>query len=264
MISPSFANVSKDGKFCLGDLSVTGYTKSKFIEGEWQYGCFEGAFQLKLLGNDGIPTATYYWLDYKFGESEEEPEDIREPGWYIKDGKNYNLVDATTLATPLDQGTGFWTIGSEYKLVSAGQVTAKDLLIATNLKLHTAIGNSTPCALTLGDLSVTGYTKSKFIEGEWQYGCFEGAFQLKFLGNDGTPEANYYWLDYKFGESEEEPEDVRDPGWYVKDGKNYNKLTPAQLDEIPVPAGQGFWTIGSSYKLVVPAPEGLTPAPTAD
>ena len=130
----------------------------------------------------------------------------------------------------------------------------------TNKKLHTMItpsfaSVSSEKQFCLGDLSVTGYDKSEFIEGEWQYGCFEGDFLLKFLNNDGSTAEGYYWIDYKYGEDEKVPEVVMEPGWYLKEGKNYNKLTKEQLDAVAVPAGQGFWTIGSSYKLVVPGPE---------
>jgi hypothetical protein len=74
------------------------------------------------------------------------------------------------------------------------------------------------------------------------------------LDSSGTATANYQWLDFKDGESEDEY-DVYVPGWYVKEGKKYTRLTNEQCAAIKFPAGQGFWTLGSGYQLVIPAPE---------
>ena len=148
------------------------------------------------------------------------------------------------------------SLASGYKLVSAGQVTSQDLNVKCNSKGHTAVANAMPMELTLGDLSVTGYGEQWFDpEGEcWEGGCQKGQFQLKVLDSSGTATANYQWLDFKDGETEDEF-DVYGPGWYVVENKKYIALTKEQCAAIKFPAGQGFWTLGSGYQLVIPAPE---------
>ena len=115
---------------------------------------------------------------------------------------------------------------------------------------------STAAKLTLADLKAGGY-KIFFDEeaGEWAGGVYEGQFQLKVLNNDGSTAALYNWLDYYEGDDPQEPETVMDPGWYLKEGKNYVKMTKEQMDAVSIPAGQGFWTLGTGFKLVVPGPE---------
>ena len=266
MVSPCFANIGSEKKFSLADLSVTGYDKSEYLEGEWQNGCTEGMFELKVLGNGGTVDAHYFWIDYKYGEDEQNPEVDMKPGWYLesKVGKElvYTLLtDGEAKAITFDQGQSFWTFGTGLQLVTAGQVTAKDLAIKMNDKKNTAAGNAMPYDMTLGDLTVDGYDKSEYIEGEWQNGCTEGMFELKILGNGGTVDAHYFWIDYKYGEDEQNPEVDMKPGWYTesKVGKElvYTLLTKEELDAIKVPAGQGYWIFGTGLKLIVPAPEWL-------
>ena len=258
MIAPSFANVSATAKFTLADLSVTGYTESKWDSTAWSWlgGCTRGAFQLKVLKNDGSTDALYSWVDCKSGWSETTP-DVFAPGWYTNVGTEYTkLTDEETKAIVFDQGQAFWMITSGYKLVSAGQVTKEDLELKTNKENHTPFGNGMPMELTLGDLSVTGYTESKWDSTAWSWlgGCTRGAFQLKLLKNDGSTDALYSWVDCKSGWSETTPE-VFAPGWYTNVGTEYTKLTEEETKAIKIPAGQGFWIIGSGYSLVVPAPE---------
>ena len=258
MIAGTFANVSTAAKYTLADLSVTGYGEQWFDpDGEcWEGGCQKNKFQLKVLNNDGSSAAVYHWLDFKDGETEDEY-DVYGPGWFTKEGSKYTaLTKEECAAIEFNQGQGFWTLASGYQLVSAGQVTDKDLNVKCNASGHTPIANAMPMELTLGDLSVTGYGEQWFDpDGEcWEGGCQKNKFQLKILNNDGSSAAVYHWLDFKDGETEDEY-DVYGPGWYTKEGSKYTAVTKEQCAEIKFPAGQGFWTLGSGYQLVVPAPE---------
>lgn len=251
MVAPTFANVSSEKSFTLADLSVTGYDAPEFDE-EWFGGCYEGDFILKALNNDGSTAAAYYWIDYLEGDDEESPDGM-EAGWYTKDGKNYTkLTSEETKAVMFGQGQGFWTLASGYQLVTAGQVTKLDIEFKTNTRNHTALGNCSPVDLELGNLSVVGYDAPEFDE-EWFGGCYEGDFIIKLLNNDGSTAAAYYWIDYLEGDDEESPEGM-EAGWYTKEGKEYIKLTAEELKSTKIPAGTGFWTLGSGYSLVIPSP----------
>ena len=267
MQTPTFANPGTLKKYTLADLSVDGYVRPHFTGGSWRDGCPGGYFILKFLKNTGKSDAEYYWIDYKFGFSEETPMLVQEPGWYKwlyysedDDEDIYEKLTPAELAeASFDQGQSFWVLGTGKQLVAAGQVTKQELVFTCNADGHSAIGNGMPVEYTLGDLSVDGYVKPHFTGGSWRDGCPGGYFILKFLKNTGKSDAEYYWIDYKFGFSEEAPMLVQEPGWYKwlyysedDDEDVYEKLTPAELDEITVPAGQGFWVLGTGKQLIVP------------
>ena len=262
MVTPSFANLAKDAKFTLKDLSVTGYNKSEWIGDMYDGGCFGGDFLLKVLNNDGSIAAEYYWIDYKAGFDEFVLEEEMGPGWFTYDdveGAYVQLTDADLAAATFDQGQSFWVYGTGKQLVSAGGVTKEDIEFPTDPDNHTAVGNGSPITLTLGDFSVTGYDKSEWIGDMYDGGCFGGDFLLKILNNDGSIAAEYYWIDYKAGFDEFVLEEEMGPGWFTYDDVEgvYVELSKADLAEISIPVGQGFWVYGTSKSLVIPAPEGL-------
>ena len=88
-----FANLNKNAKFTLGDLSVTGYPEKS---------C-SGAFIMQKLDASGASSNanSYYWYD----------DANHAAGWYDRRGQN----SAENIDVP--SGTGFWVQGSGYTLV---------------------------------------------------------------------------------------------------------------------------------------------------
>ena len=260
MIAPTFISVSSaEGEFSLADLRVDGYIHSQYDDG-WEEGCFEGDFQLKVLGTNGKAEETYHWLDFKRGD-DPEPDEVKEPGWYLESivGKEkvYTLLTPDqTKAITFDQGQAFWTKGSSYQLIPAGQVFIHELQLETSGSGHVGRGNAYPVEISLAQLTVDGYIHSRYDDG-WEEGCFEGDFQLKILGSNGKADETYHWLDFKRGD-DEEPDETKEPGWYLESivGKEkvYTMLTPEQTRAKKFPAGQGFSIKGSTYTLYIAAP----------
>ena len=97
--------------------------------------------------------------------------------------------------------------------------------------------------VTLADLKVTGYKPPKDAgKGSYTDGCQANEFVGDLLNPNGISEGTYHWLDTG----------TIGPGWFadaqgtpIKDGASSVKM----------PSGQGLWTAGSGYQLVIPAPE---------
>ena len=227
MAAATFMNVTAaDGSFKLSDLKVTGYDAPVYDEDEGELlsgGVIKGAFSLQILNASGATEANYYWVDN--GEIG--------PGWFDMSNKSCNSV-------ALASGQGMWIMGNGLTLMPAGSVNLSDVSVVTRATGATASGNSTPAALTLGDLVVSGYDAPVYDEDEGELlsgGVIKGAFSFQFLTTSGTTEANYYWVDN--GEI--------GPGWFDMSNKNCNSVA--------LPAGKGAWIMGSGLTLTIPAPE---------
>ena len=106
--------------------------------------------------------------------------------------------------------------------------------------------------LKLSDLIVEGYGASATYnptKKKWEGGCTGGKFILEKLTPNGTHEVSYYWID--FGKAKD-AEGKIGPGWFADD---VGTPIDGGADSVKIPAGQGYWTYGSGYKLVIPAPE---------
>ena len=250
MICPTFLNVGESNKVSLADLKVDGYggapsydTKKK----TWSGGCSGGKFVLNVLNPNGGADASYYWIH--FGKKN-NPDPIG-PGWFADDVGT--PIEGGADKVKFDAGDSFWTTGSGYKLVPAGAVNQFDISIATANGGKSAIGNCTPVDLKLNDLVVDpesygGEPKYDTKKKTWSGGCSGGKFVLNILNPNGGADASYYWI--HFGKKNN-PDPIG-PGWFADDVG-----TPIEggADKVPVPAGQAFWTTGSGYKLIIPAPE---------
>ena len=232
MVVPTFLNVGESDQWSLADLKVTGYTApSKNSKGKWVNGCRANQFIVSKLTTAGTSEVSYHWLET--GEIG--------PGWF---------ADETGAAIPggaesvkFDAGTGFWTFGSDYKLVPAGAVNQFDVEFTTDATGKVAVGNSMPVDIKLSDLTVTGYTApSKNSKGKWVNGCRANQFIASKLTTAGTAEVSYHWLET--GEI--------GPGWFADET---GTAISGGADNVTIPAGQGLWTFGSGFKLVIPAPE---------
>ena len=250
MVCPTFLNVGESNKVSLADLKVDGYggaptydTKKK----TWSGGCAGGKFVMQKLNANGIAEATYYWIH--FGKKG-NPDQIG-PGWFA-DAEG-TPIEGGAETVKFDSGASFYTAGNGYRLVPAGAVNANDLFVNTPSVGKSAIGNCTPVDLTLNDLMVDpesygGAPSYDTKKKTWSGGCAGGKFVIQKLNANGIAEATYYWI--HFGKKGN-PDQIG-PGWFA-DAEG----TPIEggADKVEVPAGQAYWTSGSGYKLIIPAPE---------
>ena len=232
MVVPTFLNVGESNKVSLADLKVTGYTApSKNAKGKWVNGCQGGEFIASKLTIFGTEDVSYYWID----------NGTIGPGWFAS--SSGATIDGGAESVKFDAGTGFWTFGSNYKLVPAGAVNTLDVEFTTDATGKVAIGNSMPVDVKLSDLTVTGYTApSKNAKGKWVNGCQGGEFIASKLTIYGTEDTSYYWID----------NGTIGPGWFASSS---GTAIDGGADNVTIPAGQGLWTFGSGYKLIIPAPE---------
>jgi hypothetical protein len=95
----------------------------------------------------------------------------------------------------------------------------------------------------LADLKVAGYTAPyKNSKGKWVGGCQANAFIVEKLTTAGTRDVAYYWID----------NGTIGPGWFASSA---GEAIEGGAEKVAIPAGQGLWTAGSGYTLVIPAPE---------
>ena len=254
MVAGCFGNIGTN-EYTLADLSVNGYTNSYLVAVAWVGGCKAGEFRMDVLKNDGNPSASYYWIDATVGTKFSSQ--IFEPGWYVYVTGNPDPVKMTkeeVAKVKFSIGQAFWTAGSGYNLVSAGEVVRQRIEYATNKENFTAIGNGMPASCGLGDLYVNGYTNSYLVSVAWVGGCKAGEFRMDVLKNDGNPSASYYWIDATVGTKFSSQ--IFEPGWYVYITGNPDpvKMTTDEVAKVKFSAGQGFWIAGSGYNLVIPSP----------
>ena len=232
MVVPTFLNVGESNKVSLADLKVTGYTApSKNNKGKWVNGCQGGEFIASKLTIFGTEDVSYYWID----------NGTIGPGWFAS--SSGTAIEGGAASVKFDAGTAFWTFGSDYKLVPAGAVNTSDVEFTTDATGKVAIGNSMPMDIKLADLTVTGYTApSKNNKGKWVNGCQGGEFIASKLTIYGTEDVSYYWID----------NGTIGPGWFASSS---GTAIEGGANNVTIPAGQGLWTFGSGYKLIIPAPE---------
>ena len=232
MIAPTFLSVGSTAGCKLSDLKVIGYEAPELVDEDWEGGCTGGDFILNFLQNTGSAAATYYWID----------NGILPAGWYAS--ALGEAISGGAESVSIKAGTALWIRGSGMKLQSAGAVSKLDVAFETNTARNTAVGNSTPVALTLNDLTVTGYDEAELVDEDWEGGCTGGDFILNFLQNTGAAEATYYWID----------NGVLPAGWYAS---ALGDPIEGGADNVQIPAGKGMWIRGTGLTLNIPAPEGL-------
>ena len=237
MASGSFAAVgAADGSLTLADLSVTGYDAPVYNSVDEELvsgGVIGGRFLLRFLNTSGVAESHYYWID-----DGEHP-----AGWYASVGGDAINGGADSVSIPA--GRAAWIAGSGLKLQSAGAVNENDIAFVTSPSGASAVGNATPCELTLAKLIVTGYDAPDYDKSEEQLisgGVIGGKFLLRFLNSSGVAEARYYWID--------DGEHVA--GWYSSVGGDAIEGGAAS---VKIPAGKGMWIAGNGLTLRIPAPE---------
>lgn len=213
MLSAQFATVSAtDGSATLADLTVSGYDPYDPREDE---GGTSGDFNIQFLSSSGTMEARYYWYD-----------NDEKTGWFDRTGVSADAVK-------LDAGKGVWTSGRGLTLTSAGAVNESDIVIVTRSSGNQAIANTTPVALKLSQLAITGYAPYNPKEDE---GGTSGDFNIQFLSSSGTMVARYYWYD-----------DDEKTGWFDRTGES--------AANVEIPAGTGVWASGKGLTIRIPAPE---------
>jgi hypothetical protein len=232
MVVPTFVNVNEGGQWSLADLKVAGYEAPyKNAKGKWVGGCQTGEFFVEKLTTAGTRDVAYYWLD----------NGTIGPGWFADEAGT--VIEGGAEKVKFDAGTGLWTAGNAYKLVPAGAVNTQDVKFKTETSGKVAVGNSSPVDLTLADLTVIGYEDPyKNAKGKWVGGCQAGEFFVEKLTAAGTRDVAYYWLHTG----------TVGPGWFADEA---GTAIEGGAEKVSIPAGQGLWTAGSGYTLVIPAPE---------
>ena len=232
MVVPTFVKADGGGQFALSDLKVAGYTAPTLnAKGKWVNGCQANKFILEKLTTTGTREVAYHWLD----------NGTVGPGWFAD--ATGATIEGGAESVKFDAGTGFWTFGSNFNLVPAGAVNDQDVEFITDTTGKVAVGNSSPVDLTLADLTVTGYTAPSLnAKGKWVNGCQANKFILEKLTTTGTRDVAYHWLD----------NGTVGPGWFAD---ATGTAIEGGAESVVIPAGQGFWTFGSGFKIVFPAPE---------
>ena len=155
MMAPTFLSVGSETGCTLADVTVTGYSAPVLVdedEGEYDGGCLGGQFILSLLTSSGTYEARYYWIDD--GEIG--------PGWFSTGGGKAIQGGASSVSLPAGQAV--WVLGNGMKLQSAGAVNEFDVAKKTNSSGNSAVGNTMPINLTLGQLTVTGYSAPVLVD----------------------------------------------------------------------------------------------------
>ena len=213
MLAAQFATVSaSDGSAKLADLTIGGYDAYDAKEEE---GGTSGDFKIMFLSSSGTTEASYSWFD-----------DDEKTGWFDASG---NAADDVKL----EAARGVWTRGLGLTLTSAGQVSESDIIVTTRSSGNQAVANTTPVAVKLSKIAVTGYDPYDAKEEE---GGTSGDFKIMFLSSSGTTEASYSWFD-----------DDEKTGWF--DANNQD------ASNVEIPAGTGVWTRGMGMTVRIPAPE---------
>ena len=238
--APTFLQVSSTTGCTLADLSVGGYTKSYYDEGEEDYvgGVKGGDFILRFLDASGRSESAYYFIEQEAGRG-------IAAGWYAD--ANGTAIEGGASSVQIEKGRALWITGNGLPLVSAGEVSEFDTAFRTKTVGLCAIGNNTPVNLTLNKLFVTGYTESHYDEGEEDYigGVKGGDFVLRFLDGSGRSETTYYWIEQQAGKGIA-------AGWYADAN---GTAIDGGASSISVPAGKGMWITGNGLYLNIPAPE---------
>ena len=210
-MSGSFISVGANKTYKLTDLKVD-------TDGE----ACSGEFVLQTLTNSGRTDKSYYWYyDRNHG--------IRNgvAGWYDGDGE-VQYVDENDVT--FTAGQAFWTLGSGFKLVSAGEVLTSTVDVPTSAGGKVQIGNPYPVAVKVNDMVVD-------TDGE---NC-SGDFVMQTLDVYGRTDKSYYWYyDRRHGKSS------GTAGWYDGDGE------VAVTDDVVLNPGEGYWVLGSGFTLSFP------------
>lgn len=210
----------------LSDLTVIGYNND---DGAW------GELKLTVLDNAGLEakdddgnTMNYYWYDN---------EDVT-AGWY--DGNGEVRWDAENVV--FEAGQAFWVQGEGLTIQGSGAVNFAPVTVTTAPNGNTAIANPYPVAITLADISVSGYNLEDGAWGELKMTVLDNA-GMEAYDNNGNI-MNYYWYDNP---------DVA-AGWYDGNGE-------VQWPEATsFPAGQGFWIQGEGLTVEFTNPAAPAPA----
>ena len=215
MLGAQFEAVgANDGSATLADLTVGGYEKYDEATDE---GGTSGDFNIQFLTASGTTEASYSWYD----------DDVK-TGWFN------DATDEAADDVSLPAGKGVWTFGGGMSVTTAGAVCESDIVIATGATGFRAIANTTPVALKLSRLAVSGYEPYDEATDE---GGTSGDFNIQFLTASGTTAASYSWYD----------DDVK-TGWF-------NDATDEDASNVELPAGAGIWVYGGGLTLRIPAPE---------
>ena len=227
MLGGQFMKVSGGtDQFKLSDLIVTGYSND---DGAW------GELKLTVLNSYGMADTddngnkmNYYWFDNEESAA----------GWYDSDG----LVKWDSENIIFEAGQAFWVQGEGLTVQGSGAVNFAPVTVETNAGGNTPIANPYPVAITLADISVSGYSTD---DGAW------GELKMTVLNSYGMADTdadgnkmNYYWFD-----NEETA-----TGWYDSDG------AVQWSESTSFPAGQGFWIQGEGLIVEFSNPAAPTPA----
>lgn len=213
MLAAQFASVSAtDGSATLADLTVGGYAPMNSVEDE---GGTSGDFKIMFLSSSGTTEASYSWFD-----------DDEKTGWFDAHGDAADTVK-------LEAAKGVWTRGLGLSLTTAGQVSENDIVVTTRSSGSQAVANTSPVAIKLSQIAVTGYDPYDPVEDE---GGTSGDFKIMFLTSSGTTAASYSWFD-----------DDEKTGWFDANSES--------ADNVEIPAGTGVWTRGMGMSVRIPAPE---------
>ena len=201
-------------KIDLTDITVTGYNKEDGTEEE---------VSVQTLNKNGDMVDKYYWYDITDGD------DVYY-GWL--DLASGDFIEPGEVL--FDVGDGLWVDApsSDFKLQSAGQVmtAAATVTLREGFKM---VGNPTPVAVDLTDITVTGYNEEDGTEEE---------VSVQTLNKNGDMVDKYYWYDVTDGD------DVY-YGWLDLASGDF-----IEAGDVEIGAGEALWVDAPStdFKLILP------------
>ena len=185
-----------------------------------------------VVNGKGKETGNYKYLPKWATEIEDGDYEGRTPGWYSfdDDGCEECLND---VKLPFGNGAVIKSGVSDAQLLFNGEV--KNGITDIPVDLYTISGNTTPVAITLGDVT----TNCAGEDGEYVSGWdWEGDYLITWgvVNGKGKETGMYRYLPKWATEIEDGDYEGRTPGWYASDDDGCEEC----LNGVKLEAGDGF------------------------
>ena len=200
------------GQYDLVNLTVTGYDKEDGTDGD---------VSVQTLDATGNMIDQYFWVDVTDGD------DVVY-GWFDNNG---DQVEAGTVTFAVGDGLWVDAVDNTFGLQSAGSVLSEDYAVVLRAGFK-MVANSTPVAVDLTEITVTGYDADEGTDGD---------VSVQTLDSTGNMIDQYFWVDVTDGD------DVV-YGWFDNNGDQ------VEAENVMVEAGAALWVdaADSTFSLVIP------------
>ena len=238
LITPMFITVgSADGTFKLSDLKGDASTYDGETYGDLMLTVLtSGGATAFFTEDDGIPELVGKAKQFAWYDTEDQT-----AGWYDLNGEYVWPADKITFKA----GQGFWTVGYEVRLTSAGQVSLNEVSVKTLSSGNIAVGNPYPLPIKLSNMFADATSYDEETYGDLMLTVLtSGGATAFFTEEDGITELIGKAKQFAWYDTEDQT-----AGWYDLNGEF---VWPAEKIEFQI--GQGFWTVGYEVILKMQSP----------